>query len=68
MTEFLEPDELADLSECKRKADQIEWLKANRIPFLVGDKGTPKVLRATVVAMLGLPANSSGPALRFVRQ
>ena len=65
MTDWLEPEEVAALTECKRKADQVEWLRANRIPHLIGDKGNPKVLRATIAAILGAPANQSGPALRF---
>jgi len=59
------PDELATLTGAKRKADQIEWLRANRIPHLVGKDGHAKVLRATVVAILGAPSNSTGPVLRL---
>lgn len=36
MLDTLQPDELASLTGAKRKADQIEWLRANRIPHLVG--------------------------------
>jgi hypothetical protein len=61
----LTPDELASFIGTSRKADQIEWLRANRIPFLADKKGRAKVLRATVAAMLGAPGNSSGPELRF---
>lgn len=65
MSEFYEPDELPALTGAKRKGDQIEWLKENRIPHFVGKDGYAKVLKATVAAILGAPANSSGPALRF---
>lgn len=65
MSDFLEPAELATFTGAKRKADQIEWLRANRIPHLVGKDGRAKVLRATVASILGAPGNSHGPELRF---
>lgn len=65
MSEFYEPEELASFTGASHKAAQIEWLRANRIPHLVDAKGRAKVLRATVAAILGAPANSSGPQLRL---
>lgn len=65
MIDTLQPDELATLTGAKRKADQIEWLRANRIPHLVGKDGYAKVLRATVASVLGAPSNSNGPELRL---
>jgi hypothetical protein len=63
--EFYAPEELQDLTGAKRKADQVAWLRANRIPHFVGADGYAKVLRATVAAILGAPANSTGPQLRL---
>lgn len=41
---LLTPEELADLTEYKRPADQIKWLREKGIPFFIGSKGNPKVL------------------------
>ena len=50
----------------KHQAQQ-RWLKAQRIPFLIGGDGMPRVMRATVMGILA-PAprpNQSGPQLRW---
>lgn len=60
--------EVAELTGINRgRQAQIDWLKANRIPHLVDAKGRPKVLRATIEAILGAPGTSAGPTLRFAR-
>lgn len=63
---FLTKDELADLTDCKRKSDQIRWLKARRYPFEVGDKGNPKVLRSVVFDRM--QAKSAQPQIRLREQ
>ncbi|MDA8092310.1 MAG: DUF4224 domain-containing protein [Betaproteobacteria bacterium] len=50
---FLTPDEIAELTDRLRPAEQIEWLRAHRWVFEVGAKGRPKVLRAYALARLG---------------
>lgn len=63
---FMNDDELADLTGFTRHTKQIDWLKVNRIPHLIGGDGKPKVVRDTVLALLG-PAKHvpKGPQLRF---
>jgi hypothetical protein len=39
-------DELAELTDCKRAADQIAWLRARGWRFEIGVSGRPKVDRA----------------------
>ena len=50
----------------KHQAQQ-RWLKAQRIPFLIGGDGMPRVMRATVLGIFGASAKAepSGPKLRF---
>lgn len=43
---FLTDEELQELTDCARKREQIQWLKARRYPFEVTAKGRPVVLRA----------------------
>lgn len=63
---FLDDDELAHLTGIVRgHARQAEWLKANRIPFLLDSKGRPKVLRATIETILGAPGTAQAPQLRL---
>lgn len=49
---FLTQAELAELTERKRKADQIAWLKANGYHFAIGANGHARVLRDHVQAKL----------------
>lgn len=51
--DILSSDELFELTQRKRKADQIGWLKRERIPYLVGANGHPRVSRDCVLARLG---------------
>lgn len=44
-TETLSPEEVSDISGCKRDADQIDWLKRNGWTFVQNRAGTPKVGR-----------------------
>lgn len=50
---FMTPEELQDLTGRKRTPDQISWLHANRIPFLLDANGKPKILKATITSLLG---------------
>lgn len=64
----LSKDELRSLSGCARHREQQEWLRQQRIPFLLGADGMPKVLRATITSILGAPAANDpqrGPKLRL---
>ena len=49
---FLSREELEALTERTRKADQVAWLRRNRIPHLVGANGHPRVSRAFVENVL----------------
>jgi len=49
MTVFLSAPELVALTEYQRPADQMRWLRANKWPFEVSRKGTPKVLKAEML-------------------
>ena len=49
---FLTPDELKTLTERTRKADQIAWLRKQRIPFLIGSNGHARVSRTYVETVL----------------
>lgn len=43
---FLTPDELFELTDCRRKSAQIEWLRKRRWRFEVTREGFPRVARA----------------------
>jgi len=49
---FLTQNELADLTERKRKGEQIAWLKANGYLFAIGANGHARVLRDHMQARL----------------
>ena len=49
---FLTQSELAELTERKRKGEQIAWLKANGYHFAIGANGHARVLREHVQARL----------------
>ena len=50
---FLTLEEIEDLTERKRKADQVAWLRKNRVPFLIGANGHPRVSREFISRKLG---------------
>ena len=62
---FLSDDELKALSDCKRPSDQIRWLTALRIPFVVSAKGKVKVLRRVVEIHLQGNVNVAAPKVRL---
>lgn len=43
---LLTHDELRELTDCARRADQIEWLRKRGWVFDIGETGRPKVDRA----------------------
>lgn len=49
---FLTQSELAELTERKRKGEQIAWLKANGYHYAIGANGHAKVLREHLQARL----------------
>lgn len=49
---FLTQSELAELTERKRKGEQIAWLKANGFHYATGANGHARVLREHVQARL----------------
>lgn len=46
MTGLLSHDDLVELTEYRRPADQRRWLDARGIPYYTGASGRPKVLWA----------------------
>lgn len=46
MSLCLSPEELLELTEFKRSADQIRWLRERDWAYEVGASGRPKVARA----------------------
>lgn len=59
---FLTQTELAELTERKRKADQIAWLKANGYHYAIGANGHARVLREHVQAKLCGVSVTAAPA------
>jgi hypothetical protein len=51
---FLTQSELAELTERKRKAEQIAWLKANGYHYAIGANGHARVLREHLQARLAV--------------
>ena len=49
---FLTQTELAELTERKRKGEQIAWLKSNGYHYAIGANGHAKVLREHLHARL----------------
>lgn len=64
---FLTATELIEMTGYQKHQAQQRWLKAQRIPFLIGGDGMPRVMRATVLGIFGASAKAepSGPKLRF---
>lgn len=64
---FLTQSELTEMTGYQKYAAQQRWLKEQRIPFLIGGDGMPRVLRATVLGIFGghSKAEPAGPQLRF---
>jgi Domain of unknown function (DUF4224) len=53
LTLFLTQSELFDLTERRRKAEQIAWLTINEFPFAIGANGHARVSREYLLARLG---------------
>lgn len=59
---FLTQTELAELTERKRKGEQIAWLKANGYHYAIGANGHAKVLREHLHARLCGASMATTPA------
>jgi hypothetical protein len=60
---LLTPKELHELTDCARKDDQIEWLRARGWVFEIGTTGRPKVDSAEYERhMIGGKTKRSRPA------
>ena len=59
---FLTQSELAELTERKRKGEQIAWLKANGYHYAIGANGHARVLREHLQARLCGISMSTAPA------
>lgn len=59
---FLTQSELADLTERKRKGEQIAWLKSNGYHFAIGANGHARVMREHVHARLCGGSVEAAPA------
>lgn len=60
--------EIIDLTGYQRPSAQIRWLKSQKIPYVVGGDGRPKVLRAPLIERLAgttLAAQKREPRLRL---
>ena len=62
---FLNREELEALTERKRKADQIAWLRKHRIPYLIGANGHPRVSRTYVENVLAGRPEANEPEPNF---
>jgi len=62
---FISREELEELTERKRKADQVAWLRRNRVPFFIGANGHPRVSRAYVENRLAGRQASEHPEPNF---
>ncbi len=62
---FLTREELEALTERKRKADQVAWLRKHRIPYLTGANGHPRVSRSYVENVLAGRPDANEPEPNF---
>jgi hypothetical protein len=62
---FLTREELEQLTERKRKADQVAWLRKHRIPYLIGANGHARVSRTFVEKLLGGSRHAPEPEPNF---
>lgn len=63
---FLTPDELRELTDYRRPADQRRWLDRHGIHYWVGASGRPKVLRSSL-QQLATTNSPRGPDWTAVR-
>ncbi|MHC5351653.1 DUF4224 domain-containing protein [Metapseudomonas furukawaii] len=63
---FLTDDELRAVSGKQKASAQVRWLKSEKIPYIMGGDGKPKVLREKVLERLGGSAQTRDePKLRL---
>jgi len=51
--DWLQPDELAALSEYRTAAGQRRWLERNHIPYVASRNGRPRVHRQALARAMG---------------
>ena len=56
---FLSRDDIKTLTGYVRAADQIRWLRNNKVAFMVNAAGIPIVSRSAIENMLGNGGSSS---------
>lgn len=59
---FLTQTELAELTERKRKGEQIAWLEANGYRYAIGANGHARVMREHIQARLCGGSSTAAPA------
>lgn len=59
---FLDRSEVRVLTGYVRAADQIRWLRDNKVAFMVNAAGIPIVAKVTIETMLGTGGSSSQTA------
>lgn len=57
----LTEDELRDLTDSPFASLQMEWLDANRWPYVLSRRGKPKVARAVFEERMGVRVATDGP-------
>ena len=57
MNEILTRNELQDLTGYQAPRKIIEWLKKNRIPYMLSGSGLPKVNRNALAYIMGAPVD-----------
>lgn len=62
MSDYLTPEELAELTDAKARRGQERWLRDNGFTFMHSAKGALKVLRAHRDAKMGLGAANQAHA------
>ncbi|WP_084166584.1 DUF4224 domain-containing protein [Pseudomonas knackmussii] len=63
---FLSEAELQTLSGKQKPSAQARWLRAEKIPHMIGGDGKPKVLREKVLERLGgTVATEQAPQLQW---
>lgn len=65
MTLVLTQEELFELTDYQRPADQRRWLSERGIPYWTGASGMPKVLRENLTPAEGGTSRPREPRLRL---
>lgn len=65
VTLVLSQEELVELTDYRRPADQRRWLSERGIPYWTGASGRPKVLRENLTVAEGGNSRGRQPRLRL---